>query len=88
MAQCEKLNIPFLDHLPLSAEIDSTYHVVVDAIFGFSFKGSVRSPFDAVLSTLRKIKTPLASVDIPSGVYDPKYALGLIYVYDTIYCLL
>lgn len=67
VAQCEKLNIPFLDSLPSAVEIDSQYLVVVDAIFGFSFSGSVRVPFDTILSTLREIKTPIASVDIPSG---------------------
>ena len=41
--------------------------MVVDAIFGFSFKGSVRAPFDSVLTTLKDVKRPVASVDIPSG---------------------
>ena len=66
-AQCERLNITFLETMPTAAEIDSQYSVVVDAIFGFSFKGTVRAPFDAILSVLREIKTPIASVDIPSG---------------------
>lgn len=69
VAQCEKLNIPFLDSLPTAAEIDSQYAAVVDAIFGFSFKGDVRVPFDTILKTLREIKTPIASVDIPSGEF-------------------
>ena len=29
--------------------------------------GIVRAPFDIVLTTLRDVKRPLASVDIPSG---------------------
>ena len=70
VAQCEKLNIPFLDSLPSAIEIDSQYSVIVDAIFGFSFSGSVRVPFDTILSTLREIKTPIASVDIPSGQFS------------------
>ena len=42
--------------------------MVVDAIFGFSFKGtSVRSPFDKILSSLQQINVPIASIDIPSG---------------------
>lgn len=48
-------------------EVDELYNVVIDAIFGFSFKGAVREPFAAVLSTLKKISAPIASVDIPSG---------------------
>lgn len=66
--QCEKLRLPFLSSLPPPAQIDSEFQVVVDAIFGFSFKGtSVRSPFDQVLSSLRQINVPIASIDIPSG---------------------
>lgn len=66
--QCERLHFPFLTSLPPAQEIDTHYQVVVDAIFGFSFKGTtVRPPFDGVLDTLRDIHIPLASVDIPSG---------------------
>ena len=68
VTQCETLHIPFIDKLPTAADIDSKYHVIVDAIFGFSFKGAVRAPFDAVLATLKQVKKPLASVDVPSGV--------------------
>ena len=41
--------------------------VVLDAIFGFSFKPPVRSPFDAALSLITRSKLPIVSVDIPSG---------------------
>lgn len=67
VAQCEKLGIPLLPSLPSAAEISASYLVVIDAIFGFSFKGDVRAPFDQVISTLRQVTTPIASVDIPSG---------------------
>eukprot|EP00030_Apusomonadida_sp_AF-17_P000650 a175539_176.p1 GENE.a175539_176~~a175539_176.p1 ORF type:complete len:244 (+),score=81.95 a175539_176:42-734(+) len=47
------------------------YDLVVDAIFGFSFKlgadGSVRAPFDAILTALCDCKAPIVCVDIPSG---------------------
>lgn len=48
-------------------EVDEVYNLVIDAIFGFSFKGAVREPFTAILSTLKKISAPIASIDIPSG---------------------
>ena len=67
VTQCEKLHITFLSELPSAAEIDADYHVIIDAIFGFSFKGAVRAPFDSVLSTLVKVTAPIASVDVPSG---------------------
>ncbi|KAJ1671388.1 hypothetical protein GGF44_003142 [Coemansia sp. RSA 1694] len=41
--------------------------LVVDALFGFSFKGAVRAPFDETLATLRAINKPIVSVDVPSG---------------------
>lgn len=66
--QCERLHLPFISSLPSPSDVDSQYQVVVDAIFGFSFKGtSVRPPFDHILTTLQQVKVPIASVDIPSG---------------------
>lgn len=57
---------------PLSAPqpmlIDELYELVVDAIFGFSFKGDVREPFRTILSVLDGLTVPIASIDIPSGV--------------------
>ncbi|KAK1805550.1 hypothetical protein P4O66_019211 [Electrophorus voltai] len=52
---------------PSAEEIDEVYNLVVDAIFGFSFKGAVREPFGDILSVLKKVTVPIASVDIPSG---------------------
>lgn len=67
VTQCEKMNIPFLDEMPSSAKIDSDYNLIVDAIFGFSFKGNARPPFGDALSTLAQVTIPICSVDIPSG---------------------
>lgn len=41
--------------------------VVLDAIFGFSFKPPVRAPFDAALPLIARSGLPIVSVDIPSG---------------------
>lgn len=65
--QCEKMEIPFLSELPEAAVVDQAYNLVIDAIFGFSFKGAVREPFGAILDTLKKTTVPIASIDIPSG---------------------
>ena len=67
--QCQKMGATFIDNLPTTDVINSTYDVVVDALFGFSFKGAPRPPFDTVLTTLCQITRPLVSVDIPSGTY-------------------
>ncbi|XP_008049216.1 NAD(P)H-hydrate epimerase isoform X2 [Carlito syrichta] len=47
--------------------IDELYELVVDAIFGFSFKGDVREPFRSILGVLKGLTVPIASIDIPSG---------------------
>ncbi|XP_019899615.1 NAD(P)H-hydrate epimerase isoform X2 [Esox lucius] len=65
--QCEKIDIPFLTEMPEAVVIDEAYHLVIDAIFGFSFKGAVREPFSSILDVLKKITVPIASIDIPSG---------------------
>lgn len=61
--QCEDLGIP------VQAEMvdEAGYDVVLDAVFGFSFYGEPRAPFDAVLRRLEASAAPLASVDTPSG---------------------
>lgn len=41
--------------------------VVLDAIFGFSFKGPIRAPFDGALPLISASGLPIVSVDIPSG---------------------
>ena len=45
------------------------YDLVVDAMFGFSFKGAPRPPFDRLLAALKPAANPpkVVSVDIPSG---------------------
>lgn len=66
--QCEKMNIPFLMNLPAKSElIDQNFNLIVDALFGFSFSGEIRPPFDDIIDKLKHCKTPICSVDIPSG---------------------
>ena len=47
----------------------TTRDVVVDALFGFSFTGAPRAPFDALLELLNPHNSPppIVAVDIPSG---------------------
>ena len=45
----------------------SRYSVILDALFGFSFKPPIREPYDIVLKELAETQTPIACVDIPSG---------------------
>ena len=47
----------------------SPYVCIVDAVFGFSFKGAnnIRAPFDTIIPALVNSTVPVASVDVPSG---------------------
>ncbi|KAM8883506.1 NAD(P)H-hydrate epimerase [Synchiropus picturatus] len=65
--QCEKMEIPFLTETPEARVIDEAYNLVIDAVFGFSFKGAIREPFGAIIDALKKTTVPIASIDIPSG---------------------
>jgi NAD(P)H-hydrate epimerase len=65
--QCEDVGITFVDEFPPEANFDA----IVDAIFGFSFKGAPREPFKTALEQMQDIQTsrniPVISVDVPSG---------------------
>ncbi|KAG5646016.1 hypothetical protein DXG03_004618 [Asterophora parasitica] len=68
--QCDNMKI---QTLPPSTETDTlraalrSSDVILDAIFGFSFSGPIRAPFDAALLLLAQSGLPIVSVDIPSG---------------------
>jgi len=64
--QCRVLQIPFLESTPSLEEMDS-FDVVLDALFGFSFKPPVRPPFDMLIQHMCRTKAEIVSIDIPSG---------------------
>ncbi|KIL66881.1 hypothetical protein M378DRAFT_185903 [Amanita muscaria Koide BX008] len=68
--QCDNMKIPTLppsnETSSLSQALSSS-DVILDAIFGFSFKGPARSPFDEALKLISGSGLPIVSVDIPSG---------------------
>ena len=66
--QCQMMDICFLETLPEQSVLDTEYSVLVDALFGFSFRPPVRESFLPLLVTLSQSRTPLASIDIPSGI--------------------
>lgn len=65
--QTENLSIPSLSTIPQLQDSLKETDVILDAIFGFSFSGPVRPPFDDVLSLIVTSKLPKISIDIPSG---------------------
>ncbi|KAJ7143552.1 YjeF N-terminal domain-like protein [Mycena crocata] len=66
--QCKNMKIPTLnsDDESLRTALRSS-DVILDAIFGFSFKPPIRAPFDSALPLLSASGLPIVSVDIPSG---------------------
>ncbi|XP_072560509.1 yjeF N-terminal domain-containing 3-like [Paramormyrops kingsleyae] len=67
--QCEKMDIPFLSYLPTEVQlINDAYNLVIDAILGPETDLSPeKEPYGSILLTLKQVKIPMASVDIPSG---------------------
>ena len=68
--QCRNMHIPILaanTDIAVFRNALNSADVVLDAIFGFSFKPPVRAPFDAALPLLTESGLPIVSVDIPSG---------------------
>lgn len=63
--QCEKFDIPFLSTMPSLG--DSHFDLVVDALFGFSFKPPVRPEMKCIIDALKASSSPVCSIDIPSG---------------------
>jgi len=75
--QCEDVGIDILDEMPAEAA-KGEYDAIVDAIFGFSFKGEPREPFATALKEMTAAQgkggnesdekgTQVMSVDVPSG---------------------
>lgn len=61
------MNIPLLpEGANVKEEVEKADHIV-DAIFGFSFKGAVREPFSEIIAELVKHQNKVTSVDAPSG---------------------
>jgi NAD(P)H-hydrate epimerase len=62
--QTQLMDIPHLSALPSNIE---DYALVIDAVFGFSFKPPMREPFGKIFSKVVESKVPIFSIDIPSG---------------------
>uniref|UniRef100_A0A8C5WI52 ApoA-I-binding protein 2 n=1 Tax=Leptobrachium leishanense TaxID=445787 RepID=A0A8C5WI52_9ANUR len=67
--QCEKMDIPFLSYLPTEVQlINDAYNIVVDAVLGADAESQeLKEPYMSILGTLKQIKIPIISIDIPSG---------------------
>jgi hydroxyethylthiazole kinase-like uncharacterized protein yjeF len=74
--QCKDLHIPVAaESLPKEEYVN--YDLIIDALFGFSFKGPPREPFTSIILALAEVSAPpsssstayvpVLSVDVPSG---------------------
>ncbi len=77
---CKNLKINILSYKNDLEEIFINSDVIVDAIFGIGFKGSLKSPFDEIINKINLSKAKVVSLDIPSGVYanENKPAFGAV----------
>ena len=57
--QANASNAVLLEKLPQQSDIDSNYGLIVDALFGFSFKPPVRDSFKPVIELMKCSKVPL-----------------------------
>ena len=55
VTQCLDVGVEFIDSIEQHQQ--QSYHAIVDAIFGFSFKGEPREPFASILRTMAKMQT-------------------------------
>ena len=71
ITQCENYEIKISEKIYDNKEdyekIFKNYDVIVDALFGFSFKGEIRQPFKTIIESMKKYENKIISIDIPSG---------------------
>jgi NAD(P)H-hydrate epimerase len=77
LQQCRDMGVIITSELPEEEAKLCSYTIIIDAIFGFSFQGTPREPFDTILPKLARLSTQSSSsehqvplivaVDIPSG---------------------
>ncbi|KAI8052595.1 YjeF N-terminal domain-containing protein [Gilbertella persicaria] len=65
LVQCKNLQVPV--YKETSDDLIQKSDIILDALFGFSFKGEVRDPYKEIIQIFEKISKPIVSVDIPSG---------------------
>jgi hydroxyethylthiazole kinase-like uncharacterized protein yjeF len=67
--QCQDLGIAVTEDMP--DDWATHYSIIVDAIFGFSFRGAPRPPYDTILQQLQSLRgnrdVITVAVDVPSG---------------------
>jgi NAD(P)H-hydrate epimerase len=63
----EKMGLP-CSMLDVTKLQDETPTLIIDAIFGTGLNRAPEEPFPQIVGTLRKMRIPILSVDVPSGL--------------------
>ncbi|VDK85171.1 unnamed protein product [Dibothriocephalus latus] len=85
VTQCEKMGIPFLSYIPSNVKIlESSYSLIVDALFGFGFRPPLRGEFAEVAQQISTLKLPLVCIDVPSGLANFRPSTSI--YYDELSC--
>eukprot|EP00474_Spongospora_subterranea_P000952 CRZ01410.1 hypothetical protein [Spongospora subterranea] len=66
IAQCKDCRISVRDSISFDT-LDRDFDMIIDAMFGFSFHGKIREPFEGLVNMINHSKLPCLAVDIPSG---------------------
>jgi NAD(P)H-hydrate epimerase len=66
--QLHGLEIPILTESPDTTTLAESA-LLIDSLFGFSFKGPSREPYSSIINQFRELQSlrPILSIDIPSG---------------------
>ena len=71
VTQCENYEINIMektyDSIEEYKQLFDKYDFIVDALFGFSFKGEIRQPFKTIIDAMKEYENKIISIDIPSG---------------------
>lgn len=59
LEQCIRFNVNIIDKLPDTKDLNNEYKVLVDALFGFSFKPPVREELKPALDALIDSNLPV-----------------------------
>ncbi|CAI5758942.1 unnamed protein product [Candida verbasci] len=67
--QLQQLKIKEIESIEDFKSTASSTDLIVDGLFGFSFKPPIRAPFDETIKYLSETKNlpPIVSIDVPSG---------------------
>ncbi|KAK2659865.1 hypothetical protein Ddye_006398 [Dipteronia dyeriana] len=85
VTQLESLSVPFLSTEDLPLDLSKDFDILVDAMFGFSFHGAPRPPFDDLILRLvclhsndqtHQKRPVIVSIDIPSGWHVEEGDIG------------